>query len=91
MAGGAGGAGTENCGLAGAGMITTLGHNLESGATCHLTSASDLHADPALGSLGNNGGPTDTEAPLGTSPVLSAGDPTQCPSPDQRGVARLAQ
>ncbi len=88
VAAGSGGAGVENCGYAGNGTITTLGHNLESAATCRLTSASDLHTDAALGTLGNNGGPTDTEAPLGTSPVLGAANPTQCPSPDQRGVRR---
>jgi CSLREA domain-containing protein len=45
-------------------------------------------ADPALGSLADNGGPTQTHA-LGTSsPALSTGTNTGCPSTDQRGVAR---
>jgi hypothetical protein len=47
-------------------------------------------ADPGLGPLGNNGGPTQTHAPLaGSSPAIDAVTGT-CPPPadDQRGVAR---
>jgi predicted outer membrane repeat protein len=41
--------------------------------------------DPRLGPLANNGGPTQTRAPLSTSPAVDAGSAA---SPDQRGVAR---
>ncbi|MDX1998744.1 MAG: choice-of-anchor Q domain-containing protein [Thermoanaerobaculia bacterium] len=47
--------------------------------------------DPALGALGNNGGPTETHAPGGGSPALEAGDPAFAPPPvtDQRGQPRV--
>ncbi len=45
-------------------------------------------ANPALGALANNGGPTQTAAPLPGSPALGIGQ--NCPSTDQRGVARPA-
>ncbi len=40
-----------------------------------------------LGSLQNNGGPTDTRALLAGSPAINRGD-SACPPADQRGVAR---
>ena len=43
-------------------------------------------ADPQLGALGTNGGPTPTLAPASTSPLRKAG--RNCPATDQRGVAR---
>jgi hypothetical protein len=49
-------------------------------------------ADPLLGPLADNGGPTLTHLPLPGSPVIDAGDPA-IPSPppaDQRGLARIA-
>jgi hypothetical protein len=50
-----------------------------------------LGADPLLGPLAHNGGPTLTRAPLPGSPVINAGNPA-IPSPpatDQRGGARV--
>jgi hypothetical protein len=47
-----------------------------------------LGGDPRLAPLQNNGGPTDTMAPLPGSPVLNAGDPDQLGVADQRGVVR---
>jgi hypothetical protein len=46
--------------------------------------------DPQLGPLQNNGGPTQTEAPAPTSPVIDKGDPAYVPPPatDQRGAPR---
>jgi uncharacterized repeat protein (TIGR01451 family)/CSLREA domain-containing protein len=43
--------------------------------------------DPQLGPLQNNGGPTQTLMPAGTSPAVNAGDPSFTPPPlfDQRG------
>jgi hypothetical protein len=43
-------------------------------------------ADPMLGPLQDNGGPTPTMALLDGSPAVGAGD--GCPATDQRGVAR---
>ena len=43
-------------------------------------------ADPLLGSLSDNGGPTQTQALLASSPAIGAG--ANCPDQDQRGVAR---
>jgi hypothetical protein len=48
--------------------------------------------DPLLGPLQNNGGPTQTEAPLPGSPVLDAGVNSVVPAgltTDQRGAARV--
>lgn len=50
-----------------------------------------LGADPLLGPLTHNGGPTLTRRPLPGSPVINAGNPA-IPSPpatDQRGAARI--
>jgi hypothetical protein len=51
--------------------------------------------DPVLAPLADNGGPTQTRAPLAGSPAINAGDPTDClVSPvanrDQRGILRQA-
>ena len=43
-------------------------------------------ADPLLGALANNGGPTSTLLPSSLSPLKGAG--ANCPTVDQRGVAR---
>ncbi len=43
-------------------------------------------ADPLLGALGSNGGPTPTRLPAATSPLRGAG--SNCPATDQRGNAR---
>jgi hypothetical protein len=72
-----------NCG----GVISSLGHNVDSDGTCGL----DLHSDASevdakLGPLANNGGPTDTRALLEGSPAIDAG--ADCPAADQRGIAR---
>ncbi len=50
-----------------------------------------LGQDPQLGPLQNNGGPTETQKPASTSPVINTGDPafTPPPSVDQRGFARV--
>lgn len=44
--------------------------------------------DPLLGSLQNNGGPTNTHALLQGSPAIDAGNNTVCPATDQRGETR---
>ena len=67
----------------------SLGGNVEAGDTCNLTDATDLHdADPLLGALGGNGGPTPTIPLLPGSPAIGrSGD---CPATDQRGSPRPA-
>lgn len=48
--------------------------------------SSVIVADPMLGPLMNNGGPTETLAPAAGSPAIGKG--TGCPSTDQRGQPR---
>jgi hypothetical protein len=45
--------------------------------------------DARLGSLANNGGPTQTHLLLTGSPALDAGDNTGAPATDQRGLPRV--
>jgi hypothetical protein len=73
-----------------AGNLGSLGYNLigntQGGAGFN---PSDLrNVDPLLGSLQDNGGPTETMALLRGSLALNAGDPSQLGVPDQRGVVR---
>jgi CSLREA domain-containing protein len=69
--------------------VTSLGFNLDSGASCGFTAASDRSStDPKLGPLANNGGPTQTHALSPGSPAIDAADPNTCSSTDQRGFAR---
>lgn len=71
------------------GTITSQGYNLESTDTCGLGAVGDIvNADPLLGPLQYNGGPTWTHALLPGSPGIDAGDNSGCPATDQRGVAR---
>jgi CSLREA domain-containing protein len=78
--------GAPNC----AANFTSLGHNLIGApAACGGTVGSDLTDTPAtLGPLANNGGPTDTHAPLAGSAAIDAGDDDACPPADQRGTPR---
>jgi hypothetical protein len=48
----------------------------------------NLNTDPLLGPLQDNGGFTQTMALLPDSPAINAADDGNCPSTDQRGVAR---
>lgn len=53
-----------NCGSGGS--ITSPGNNLSDDLSCVLSSPGDLENTPALlGPLADNGGPTETELPLG--------------------------
>ena len=71
------------------GTIVSAGHNLSSDSSCNFTGTGDLNnADPRLGPLAFNGGPTLTHALLSGSPAIDAADPAQFPSTDQRGVSR---
>ncbi len=62
---------------------------IEDDSQATITGANNLvGADPVLGPLQDNGGPTLTHLPDPTSPVIDAGDPAFTPPPDfdQRGV-----
>jgi hypothetical protein len=77
-----GGSGSAPCNQA----VTDKGHNLQfPGASC---GASIRVADPLLGSLGNNGGPTATMALATGSPAIDGWDPAGCFALDQRGFQR---
>jgi len=71
------------------GVVASGGHNLDSDGSCGLGGPGDIsNADPLLGPLADNGGPTQTYALLGGSPAIDAGDNIGCPATDQRGVVR---
>ena len=69
------------------------GYNYEAGSdTCELDDVTDVvdGADPQLGALAANGGPTQTQLPATTSPLVDAipaADP-RCTGTDQRGITR---
>lgn len=76
-------------GCSGEGGFTSLGHNLEDGASCGFDGPGDLvNSDPSLGPLIDNGGFTDTHALHPDSPAIDAGDDQHCGTSDQRGVYR---
>ena len=62
---------------------------------CTVNGGGVTFADPLLGELQNNGGPTQTHAPLPGSPAIDAGNPSGCRDNlgaligrDQRGFSR---
>lgn len=56
--------------------------------TTSTTAPSIFGVDPQLGTLGDNGGPTQTQLPAATSPLLDAGQADAGVTADQRGAAR---
>ena len=69
--------------------LDSHGYNLADDSTCGLAGTNDQQGvDPQLGSLQDNGGPTDTQLPAATSPVVDAGFDSACPADDQRGTVR---
>ncbi len=46
-------------------------------------------ANPLLGNLGDNGGPTYTRLPAPGSPAINGGTASECPNRDQRGRPRV--
>jgi hypothetical protein len=72
------------------GTVTLIsgGHNLIQDDTCNPVASDLIGVDALLGSLADNGGPTQTHALLAGSPAIDAGDDSVCPATDQRGVAR---
>jgi hypothetical protein len=78
------------------GDMNSQGHNLigngDGGSGFVPTDLVGTYAnpiDPKLGPLQDNGGPTRTMAPLPSSPAIDAGDPTDAPPTDQRGLPRF--
>ncbi len=73
----------------GAVSLTSLGHNVIGDDSCGAPAGGDLTAaDPVLGPLAANGGPTWTHALRTGSPAIDAADPDASPATDQRGTAR---
>ncbi|MBI5722088.1 MAG: choice-of-anchor D domain-containing protein [Burkholderiales bacterium] len=89
----AGGGAGGNC-FNPSGTLADLGGNLSDDATCGFTQATSLsNTDPQLGPLQDNGGPTQTTAPMTGSPAIDQGvnalavDANNQPlSTDQRGT-----
>jgi hypothetical protein len=78
-----------------AGTLVSNGNNLMGLTNCTVTGVAPTVADPNLGPLQNNGGPTQTHALLAGSPAIDAGDPAGCRdnlgallTTDQRGATR---
>jgi hypothetical protein len=65
----------------------SLIEHLGSTTTINQTGPNILGQDPQLGALANNGGPTQTELPSPTSPVIDKGNAFGL-NTDQRGVTR---
>jgi hypothetical protein len=81
--------GGSNGGNCAGNKVLSLGHNLSSDVSCALTGTLDLsNTNPLLGAFQNNGGATYSFMPTTNSPAVNAGDSSQCPIDDQRGVAR---
>ncbi len=69
------------------GDVASLGHNL-TGSCASSDAEGDIHVDPLLGPLQDNGGPTETHALLPGSPAIDAGSNEFCTGLDQRGFVR---
>ena len=75
------------------GTVVSQGYNMSrDGASGLLKGTGDrINIDPLLGSLQNNGGPTDTIVPLFNSPAINAGNPISSSlQTDQRGYLRVS-
>ena len=82
----AGNTGGTDCALV---NTTVTNFNLSGDASCGFNDAgSKQNANPQLGALADNGGPTNTRALADGSPALNSGTGTGCPAADQRGTAR---
>ncbi len=78
-----------------AGTVIDGGFNLvanaaSAGGLTNGVNGNLVGVDPALATLANNGGPTQTIALLLSSPAIDAGDPASTRLTDQRGFARFA-
>jgi hypothetical protein len=90
LAGNYSGSGEDDLSAHGAFYFYSRGHNLIGNSPSGFAfDQTDVRAvDPRLGPLQDNGGPTQTVAPLPGSPALNAGGPVQPGLADQRGVVR---
>jgi hypothetical protein len=77
--------GATNCDHTLTGGADNLQYPMGPGSLC---TSSITVADPMLGPLQNNGGPTETMAPAAGSPAIGKG--TSCPPTDQTGATRKA-
>ncbi len=88
-----GGVAGTNCTFSDGGTLTSQGYNLIDDSTCGTPAATDIIGKSAgLGTLGNNGGPTQTLLPASSSPAVGAVPSATCSSSgvstDQRGEPR---
>ncbi len=68
--------------------VGSAGYNIASNGSCNLTETTDHpSANPQLGPLQDNGGPTPTMAPAPSSPAIDSGAPGSL-DVDQRGQPR---
>ena len=69
---------------------TPGGYNIDDGDSCGFQSyyGDQVNTDPLLGSLQDNGGPTQTQAILPTSPAYHQVPDSSCLATDQRGESR---
>ena len=93
--GSASGGPATNCAFTGPGTFTSNGYNLFGDSTCGAGVSTDIIGkDPQLGTLANNGGPTQTLLPADGSPEVGAIPDATCVGThvgtDQRGIARGA-
>ncbi len=72
------------------GQVVSQGNNLASdnGAGLLNQPSDKLNTNPLLSALGSNGGTTQTHTLLFNSPAINAGNNTDAPATDQRGVGR---
>jgi hypothetical protein len=67
---------------------SSQGYNLEDGDGCQFTATGDKLAATNVDGLADNGGGTDTHKLKESSVAVDGGDPADCQTVDQRGVAR---
>jgi len=74
------------------GTLTSLGYNIDTGTSCGFTAIGDKDGSETAGfgldALMDNGGSTLTHALQPGSVAIDAGNPTACPTTDQRGYYR---
>jgi predicted outer membrane repeat protein len=71
-----------------AGSVTVTSSVIQGGCPSGVTCVGVIDSDPLLGSLQDNGGPTQTMLPADGSSAVNAGYNPTCASTDQRGVPR---
>jgi len=70
------------------GNVVSGGHNIVQDDSCNPAASDLIGANPQLGPLADNGGPTLTHALLSGSPAIDGGDDAACSATDQRGITR---